>query len=660
VNTGNRPAQSGTVPRSELALWAASAVALFLYMLPEAAPLRAAPLSLMLVLAPAAALWASWTAVRGVPGTTARPWIVLAAAAAIAAAGQLHWHTPGEPMESWHALFEVASLVLVAAGLGSILYQRDRERVAEIALDVGMIIGAATVVTLRWSPAAGAILANDPSFDFAEVVGAFGAPIAAGCAILFGNVLLLVRGTSPAGAAAAALAAATAGLAIAAAPLTTGTGACCSASHSAGLAFSLGWLSLAFAALRVRAAGADAFQPVGDDAASSRLRMVVAPAVAIVMGAVVFDAAWGRPLHNATAAAAALLGMLIALRSSQLLTATRTLSAQRTELAQTRALIEVSQALAGTTRLDETLDLITRHATRMFRGRAASIELLAPDGRSLEFYAVDGLPRDMLHLRFPVDGSFSGWVVTHGRARSAADPHTDPYFHAHTLPRLDGAPIAAAPLRYRDATLGALSCIGNYPFTASDLELLTVLADQAAVAIENARMFQQVHQLSVTDPLTGLPNRRQLDRDLAREFAAAQRGRRLIVAMFDLNGFKEFNDRYGHVAGDQALRLFATALSGEMRAMNLAARYGGDEFITILADNDPQGAETFIQRVQRAFPGPNAVPEQRSLTVSAGYAEYSPSMTSPDELVAAADRALYAVKMNRGGERTRSVPAGGA
>jgi diguanylate cyclase (GGDEF)-like protein len=186
--------------------------------------------------------------------------------------------------------------------------------------------------------------------------------------------------------------------------------------------------------------------------------------------------------------------------------------------------------------------------------------------------------------------------------------------------------------------------VGRHPFDEADLALLTALADQAAVAIENARLFQQVHQLSLTDPLTGLPNRRQLERDLAREFSAAQRGRRLAVCMFDLNEFKEYNDRHGHVAGDDALRLFSRALASETRAMNLAARYGGDEFIVLLTDSDDLGAEAFLGRLRRAFPGLDAAGSQRELGFSAGYASYDASMVTPEDLVAAADRHLYASK----------------
>jgi diguanylate cyclase (GGDEF)-like protein len=114
--------------------------------------------------------------------------------------------------------------------------------------------------------------------------------------------------------------------------------------------------------------------------------------------------------------------------------------------------------------------------------------------------------------------------------------------------------------------------------------------------------------------------------------------------MFDLNEFKEYNDRHGHVAGDDALRLFGRALAGETRAMNLAARYGGDEFIVLLTDSDGLGAEAFIARLRRAYPGFDATGSQQELAFSAGYATYDASMVTPEDLVAAADRNLYASK----------------
>jgi diguanylate cyclase (GGDEF)-like protein len=134
---------------------------------------------------------------------------------------------------------------------------------------------------------------------------------------------------------------------------------------------------------------------------------------------------------------------------------------------------------------------------------------------------------------------------------------------------------------------------------------------------------------------------------LGREFAAARRGRRLIAVMFDLNDFKDYNDRFGHLAGDQALRLLADSMATESRAMNLTARYGGDEFVTLLMDTDSYGAQIFVQRVKHRFGHAIAEFGKARLTVSAGIAEYSAEMTNPAHLLAAADLALYASKGRR-------------
>ena len=151
-----------------------------------------------------------------------------------------------------------------------------------------------------------------------------------------------------------------------------------------------------------------------------------------------------------------------------------------------------------------------------------------------------------------------------------------------------------------------------------------------------------VEDMAFTDLLTQLPNRRHARVFLENEFAAAERGRLLSAVLFDLDNFKLYNDRFGHQAGDQALEAFAEILSTTTRRMNLSARFGGEEFLTVLAGSDVEGALVFAERVRaalRAMKLPSG-----SLTVSAGVAVYHPSMRSPDELLAAADQALYQAK----------------
>jgi diguanylate cyclase (GGDEF)-like protein len=381
-----------------------------------------------------------------------------------------------------------------------------------------------------------------------------------------------------------------------------------------------------------------------------RLRQFVAPAVAIVLATISFEVAL-NPLEPRTAVALGVLGALVAVRLSQLLNATRQQLAERRELAQTRALVEVTRALAGKNELDTTLRVVTQVAARVLNARAAAIELLTSDGSTLVLRAAEGLPEEAIGMTFPIEASFTGWVVVHGEPRVTTQSTRDPYMTAASLEFLGDAPVAAMPLRYGDTMLGVLSCVGNNPFDAADLDLLRAFADQAALALEDARLFDQVRMLSVTDPLTGLANRRQLDRELVREFAAATRGRRLIAVMFDLDGFKTHNDTYGHVAGDEVLRRFGEALSVTTRAMNLAARYGGDEFCALLADTNIEGTEIFTTRVKERFEQTMREAGAAPVHVSVGIAEYTSDMKTPEDLIEAADRALYAAKVTAGSNR---------
>lgn len=159
-----------------------------------------------------------------------------------------------------------------------------------------------------------------------------------------------------------------------------------------------------------------------------------------------------------------------------------------------------------------------------------------------------------------------------------------------------------------------------------------------------------VEDMAFTDPLTKLPNRRHAAIFLENEFAAAERGRTLTVVLFDLDAFKDYNDRHGHAAGDAALSAFGEILEKSTRRMNLSARFGGEEFLSILAGSDSGGAMIFADRVrsalkERDLPG-------GKLTVSAGVASYQAGMEKPDELLAAADHALYRAK-REGRDRIR-------
>ncbi|HLU24570.1 MAG TPA: diguanylate cyclase [Longimicrobiales bacterium] len=212
-----------------------------------------------------------------------------------------------------------------------------------------------------------------------------------------------------------------------------------------------------------------------------------------------------------------------------------------------------------------------------------------------------------------------------------------------TLIRTDSGIMV--PLVLEDSVIGALSVghRGVRSYQQEDIRLLERLSYHAAIAVANARLHEQIRLLSLTDPLTGLANRRRLSLFLETEFAAARRGRPLSIVIFDLDNFKHYNDTKGHQAGDAAIIAFARILARETRAMNLAARYGGDEFIAVLAGSDREGALNLAKRIselveQDKLLGPS------ELRVTAGVASYSPEMESPEDLIRAADHELYRLK----------------
>ena len=155
--------------------------------------------------------------------------------------------------------------------------------------------------------------------------------------------------------------------------------------------------------------------------------------------------------------------------------------------------------------------------------------------------------------------------------------------------------------------------------------------------------------MAYADALTGLPNRRVIDFFLERHFAIARQGPGFTIVLFDLDDFKRLNDRLGHTAGDRALVEVGAALRESTRRMDILARYGGEEFVAILPGEGVDGAAVFAERIRTAI-GRVKLPDDSPLTVSAGIAAFEGIMSSPGDLVRAADEALFEAK-RRGGNR---------
>jgi diguanylate cyclase (GGDEF)-like protein len=184
-------------------------------------------------------------------------------------------------------------------------------------------------------------------------------------------------------------------------------------------------------------------------------------------------------------------------------------------------------------------------------------------------------------------------------------------------------------------------------FGTQDIETATLLVGQAQVALENARLHGIVERQALVDGLTGLANRRQAEEALNSELSRAQRfGGPLALVLADLDDFKAVNDRYGHPAGDLVLQQFAELLRVSVRDIDVAARWGGEEFTLLLPGTDAAGAAHVAERIRRAFAERTILTPDGSairITASFGVAAY-PAANTEAALIAAADTALYDAK----------------
>jgi diguanylate cyclase (GGDEF)-like protein len=168
--------------------------------------------------------------------------------------------------------------------------------------------------------------------------------------------------------------------------------------------------------------------------------------------------------------------------------------------------------------------------------------------------------------------------------------------------------------------------------------------------LDNAQLFDQVSRLAASDSLTGLANHRRLLEVLESEIQRSKRtGRSFALLLFDLDGLKKINDKYGHLTGSRAIKRLGVALRSSSRAIDTPARYGGDEFAVVLPEAGEQEAKQAAQRICEALASDGQSPV---VTASVGVSVYPTDGTSIEKLLGAADRALYGMK-GRGDRKLR-------
>ncbi|MEM7411844.1 MAG: diguanylate cyclase [Myxococcota bacterium] len=208
--------------------------------------------------------------------------------------------------------------------------------------------------------------------------------------------------------------------------------------------------------------------------------------------------------------------------------------------------------------------------------------------------------------------------------------------------------VTDAARRARLLRRGAADVIGK-PFQPEDLIARIALNLKLVTAQkELIEKNRELERLSSTDPLTGLPNRRFLDQTLAAEFNRSRRHQlSFAVVMIDIDHFKRVNDQFGHLVGDEVLRRVAGVIGERVRATDCGGRYGGEEFLAVLTNNDAPGALIFAERLRAAVEElqiDSGQGQSVSVTLSIGVAAWNPHIPDFETVIAAADRALYEAK----------------
>ena len=332
---------------------------------------------------------------------------------------------------------------------------------------------------------------------------------------------------------------------------------------------------------------------------------------------------------------------------------------QFTELQQRRReaeqIEEIGRALTSELDAKEILGKVVAAALDVLDVDGASVWLCeGPDGKMARTAASAGEISLPVGLTWDLGGELGEklldtreWIILDDLASSPLVPDA---LREH----LEAGSGLGVPLTMAGQVAGVLTAGSRCPrhFTDDDAGVLVRLASQASIALANANL----QALSLTDPLTGLPNRRRLQIHLDKEVAAARRGRGLVVVSFDLDNFKLYNDTLGHLVGDDILRAFAQILDEENREMNMVARYGGDEFMSVLSESHADGAHSYVHRVKGRLDS-DAILGEYGVSVSIGLAEFDPaSMKSTADVIQAADMNMYSAKGTHRGAPPTSSP----
>lgn len=329
-------------------------------------------------------------------------------------------------------------------------------------------------------------------------------------------------------------------------------------------------------------------------------------------------------------------------------------SAIRSKEEEYAVLVEIGKALTSTLNLEEILETVIDKIRMLVNPRSWSLLLVDDETGELVFAkAISSVGAQLEGMRLPRGTGIAGWVAEHGEPLLVPDVSMDPRFSA-AMDRnfsFTTRSIVCIPLRCRRKVVGVIQLINSIDegsFREEDLPILEAIADFTGIAVDNARNLERINTLAITDDLTGLFNSRQFREMLEYEIARSIRfGGEVSLVFIDLDRFKPINDRYGHLVGSRVLAELGRLIGKSLRKVDRAFRYGGDEFVLILPGTPKEGGRVVARNILdliRNHRVDTGTGETAGVTASLGIATYPDDASRLEDLIKAADCAMYRVK----------------
>lgn len=316
--------------------------------------------------------------------------------------------------------------------------------------------------------------------------------------------------------------------------------------------------------------------------------------------------------------------------------------------AEAETLSEAGATVAESLRMEEAIQQILKQLERVIKHNSATVQILQDD--YVEVIGERGLPqgKSLLGTRFYLsENAPSARVINQRQPVLSGDTSHD---FEKVIYTQETKPFLGVPLIVQERVIGVLAIYNHVSnsFTTKQVHLVQAFANQVAIVIENARLFERVEKLAITDPLTGLLNRRYFFELFENEVERAKRYHLpFSILLMDIDHFKLVNDYHGHQVGDQVLQKTALKIKDCLREVDVLARYGGEEFIALLPNTDPEQALLSAERLRCVIENMlfETTTDTLKITLSLGVAGFDLAQSgSVDVLLAHADKALYQAK----------------